>query len=182
MSNDFSFWRGVSRGGIQDASREDTAEAALILFGAENETEAGKAGNQIKYRIGCRLQAAAANSVYVRLYHSALAISETHQLRYYLPASYLPKSWKSNPSGWPSSSWVTTRSATGCVSATATSVSPGCLRCGFLLGLFSAFFLPGTFFLALGKGCTRASCHNPQSSLDVVNLIDFLSKRFNVHR
>jgi hypothetical protein len=53
---------------------------------------------------------------------------------------------------------------------------------GFLLGLFNAFFLPGTFFLALGKGCTRASCHNPQSSLDVVNLIDFLSKRFNVHR
>ena len=41
------------------------------LFGAENETEAGKAGNRIKLRIGCRLQAAVANSVYLGLYHSA---------------------------------------------------------------------------------------------------------------
>ncbi len=54
------------------ASREDTTEAALILFGAENETEAGKAGNRIELRIGCRLQAAVANSVYLGLYHSGL--------------------------------------------------------------------------------------------------------------
>ena len=52
------------------ASREDTTEATLVLFGAENKTEAGKAGNRIKLRIGCRLQAAVANSVYLRLYHS----------------------------------------------------------------------------------------------------------------
>src|SRR5271165_941598 len=32
---------------IRDASREDTTEAARILFGAENETEAGKAEDQI---------------------------------------------------------------------------------------------------------------------------------------
>ena len=46
-------------------------EAARFYFGAENETEAGKAGNQIKLRIRCRLHAAVANSVYLALYHSA---------------------------------------------------------------------------------------------------------------
>ena len=44
---DFSFWRGVSRGSIQDASRDDTTEAARFVFGAENETEAGKSEDLI---------------------------------------------------------------------------------------------------------------------------------------
>lgn len=74
----FLSWRGVSRGGPPlsgyhtgalctrwsspwRASREDTTEATLVLFGAETETEAGKAGNRIEVRIGCRLQAAVAN-------------------------------------------------------------------------------------------------------------------------
>jgi hypothetical protein len=69
------------------ASREDTAEAARMLFGAENETEAGKAGNRIELQIRCRLRAAVANSVYLGLYHSARLYAARAPKWYYLPKS-----------------------------------------------------------------------------------------------
>ena len=66
----FSFWRGVSRGCIQDASREDTTEAALILFGAENETEAGKGGDQINVGsdIACKRPQPIASTVIIGMH------------------------------------------------------------------------------------------------------------------
>ena len=41
----------------------------------------------------------------------------------------------------------------------------------FALGFLNPLFLPGAFLLALGKSCTRASCHNPQS---ISNNLDIL--------
>jgi len=54
----------------------------------------------------------------------------------------------------------------------------GLLTLRSALRFLSLFFQTGTFLLALGKSCTRASCHNPLGSL-TRHLIGLLPKKIH---
>jgi hypothetical protein len=130
-------------------------------------------GKSDQLKIGCRLQATVANSVYLELYHSAPGEVAKRTNLGYCQAGLFPKIVEIE-SLWLSVFVVYHNQIGDGLSCVRAAIGlAGLLALRSALRFLSLLLQTGTFLLAFGKSCTRASCHNPLRSLtpDLINLL-----------